>query len=170
MHRAIEGRGWKHDTHPNLPGRIGGKADFRVDNVYVEVWGPNRPDRPEYPKRQMAKRSEVAALGLSLVEVSREDLDSAGKLLEKIDEIGRRRTVRQERLSTKSQSKQTTRPLDRLPLAEHMARIKGLLIEIDQKIEVQEGRVKEATDLLQNQVKDLDCLKSERETIVRQFW
>lgn len=94
LHDALVRYDLEHRTHPPLIG-FAGIADFKVGDVWIEVWGR---DEPDYKARRDEKRRGYHEAGLKLVECFPEDFRSIHAVDAIIQQIRDRLRQRQRRV------------------------------------------------------------------------
>lgn len=69
--RWLETHNIQHDVHPTVPWYESGSspqlADFKVGNIYIEVWGIE--GNPRYDKRRIEKIKKYKSLGIHLIQI-----------------------------------------------------------------------------------------------------
>ncbi|MFW5928188.1 MAG: hypothetical protein ACOC5D_02795 [Thermoplasmatota archaeon] len=129
-----------HTLHPNIP-QSQYKADFKVGNVYVEVWGGE--GSKDYDKQKEEKIEHYNNIGKyqDLVEISSEDCKSASSLNQKIKEIKEKKTTDQKELSEEEKENDITVPLEGFDIAEIIAKDKN-----GEEIESKEEAIEDLTE------------------------
>jgi len=144
VHDTIRATGLDHLTHPSLADGKGGKADFLVSGVYVEVWGL---ESDSYEIRRSEKLAFYLLKKLPLVEFEPSDFAGKAKTIRgKIQEILRKSPTRQEKLRGIDVPATRDLRLDEYAIAESLARAEGELDEIDLRIEQAASRLGQARE------------------------
>ncbi|MDG6912392.1 MAG: hypothetical protein JRN35_04855 [Nitrososphaerota archaeon] len=168
VHRAIINSGVdNHRVHPPLGDGKQGLADFKVHDVWVEVWGR---DDPDYNQRRSEKTKFYEERRYSLVEFEPDDFRSAAKVQFKIGEILRKVRVKQERLPSKpSRSKGRPLSLDNFSIAESIASANGELEGFDAKRADLHTKIDSAKTVVAQLEDDLKRVEAERSAVIQKY-
>lgn len=166
---ALSQAGLTHEIHPSIL-NSNFIADFKVGDVFVEVWG--KKDE-EYQKEKQKKIDYYTEKGLQnrLVQIETEDCEKASSLNKKIQEIKDKQRQKQKIISSKGKDKTPLQPeLSLWNIAEMIARDNGELEDIEAEIK----KLKNERNNLESRKKELDSEiithSAEKTAIIQKFF
>jgi hypothetical protein len=159
-----------HDVHPSIPGS-NFKADFKVGDVFVEVWG--REEDEKYKKQMEEKLNYYTVKGLRkrLVELNAEDCMNVRSLRKKVDEIKNKMSQKQAVISSIKEQKHIQHELDSSILAALLA--KEELEPIDTEVQTLKNSKNETEHICKIKIKEIESkikkLADEKMAIIKKY-
>jgi len=141
--------GIMHTIHEKIP-RSEYKCDFKVCDVFVEVWGG---ETREYLIEKKKKKQHYNKMGLKLVNFEKKDLDAKWKIRTKIKEIEKKKKCDQ-------------RDMEIWNKAEENARACGELDEVEKKLKSIKKEKKEVEKELEELKEKIESLKDKKKKII----
>lgn len=142
-------KGIMHTIHEKVPGS-GYICDFKVCDVFVEIWGV---ETREYLIEKKKKKQFYNKKGLKLVNFEKKDLDRKWKIRKKIEEIEEKKKCDQG-------------DMDIWNKAEERARKCGELDEVEKKLKSIKKEKKEMEKELEELKKKIESLKGKKKKII----
>ena len=155
-----------HSVHTRIPSSQM-RCDFRVGDVYVEIWGRKDPD---YRERKRRKEELYKKLKLKLVALEEKDCYKAKKVAQAIEAIGRKMGKEQKKIaSKKKRGLPESRSLQYYSFAEIIAVSKGRTKSLDAQIEKTAKEVKGLKGKIRRLNDKMSSLKEKRRAIISEY-